>query len=179
MKPYLFTLTLLVTVSTFAQDGLKNKGLFYKFSLAATLRTNSDYVVTRDDGNTLIQLNGLFINNSLGYQFDRRASVALNVEYDHYFKQSFNFMPVYATFRYNVLDFDDRLFLRAGYGKLFDMGAHFENGTMYKAGIGIQTFDANYRNSWLFGLDFSRKRFGYRQEEKLSSVAIFIEFMLF
>jgi hypothetical protein len=50
---------------------------------------------------------------------------------------------------------------------------------MYKFGIGYRGFDENFRNSWLIGLDFNRKRFGYRQEEKLSGVSIFLEFMLF
>ena len=50
---------------------------------------------------------------------------------------------------------------------------------MYKFGVGFQTFDDNFRNSFLIGLDFTRKRFGYKTLEGVSSVSIFLEFMLF
>ncbi len=78
-----------------------------------------------------------------------------------------------------MFDFDDKVFVRGGYGKMIDLGKNFESGTLYKLGIGYQAFDDNFKNSWLIGLDFSRKRFGFRQTEKLSSVSIFLEFMLF
>ena len=86
---------------------------------------------------------------------------------------------MYLNFQYNVFDFDDKVFIRGGYGRLIDLGKAFETGTLYKVGLGAQIYDENYKNSWLIGLDFSRKRFGYRQTEKLSSVSIFLEFMLF
>lgn len=162
-----------------AQDDIKTSGLFYKISLAATLTNNEDYTIGNDEGHTFIDLNAVFINNSFGYQFDRRTSVDLNVEYDHYLRQEFNFLPVHLGFNYNILDFDDVLFIRAGYGKLIDAGKNFEKGTMYKVGVGYRTFDGNFRNSWLIGFDFNRKRFGYKQEEKLSSLSIFFEFMVF
>ena len=86
---------------------------------------------------------------------------------------------MYATLQHNIIADDDNVFLRAGYGKLLKLGNSFEKGTMYKLGIGYQIFDENFRNSWLIGLDFNRKRFGIRETEKISSVAIFLEFMLF
>ncbi|MEN3323348.1 hypothetical protein VP395_06390 [Mariniflexile soesokkakense] len=49
---------------------------------------------------------------------------------------------------------------------------------MYKLGLGYQGILENY-NSLLIGLDFTRKRFGYRTLEGLSSLSIFLEFMLF
>lgn len=162
-----------------AQEMIKTNGLFYKISFAATLTNNEDYTIGNDEGHTFIDFNGLFINNSLGYQFDRRTSVDLNIEYDHYLKQELNFLPVYLGFNYNILDFDDVVFIRGGYGKLVKAGSNFENGTQYKVGIGYRAFDDNFRNSWLIGLDFSRKRFGYKEEQKLSSVSVFIEFMVF
>ncbi len=162
-----------------AQDTLKTNGLYYKASIAFTLTTNENYTIGNDEGETFINPNALFINNTIGYQFDKRSNIGLNIEYDRYFKQELNFLPVYIDFTYNVFDFDDIIFVRAGYGKLVDLGSSFENGTLYKVGLGFRTFDKNYRNSWLIGLDFNRKRFGFRETEKLSSVSIFLEFMLF
>ena len=161
------------------QENIKTNGLFYKISLAVTLTNNEDYTIGNNEGHTFINMNGLFINNALGYQFDGRTSVDMNVEYDHYIHQEFNFLPIYFGFNYNILDFDDVFFIRGGYGKLLKIGKNFENGTQYKAGLGYRHFDDNFKNSWLIGLDFTRKRFGYKQEEKLSSVSIFVEFMVF
>jgi len=55
----------------------------------------------------------------------------------------------------------------------------FEKGNMYKIGLGIRGYDDGYLNSFLIGVDFSRKRFGYKTLEGLSSVSIFLEFMFF
>ncbi|TXE19424.1 hypothetical protein ES692_03850 [Psychroserpens burtonensis] len=162
-----------------AQDDQKTSGLFYKASLSATLTNNEDYTIGNDNDESFINLNGIFFNNTLGYQFDIRSSIGLNIEYDHYLDQSLNFLPVYLDFTYNIFDFDDQVFIRGGYGKLVDLGKAFENGNMYKAGIGYRAYDDDFKNSWLIGFDFSRKRFSFRQEEKLSSFAVFLEFMLF
>ena len=172
----------LFSIIVFSQNDekIKTSGLFYKVSLAVTLTINEEYTLTKDDdtGPFLIP-NALFINNTLGYQFDERTSIGLNLEYNNYLKQDFNFLPAYLSFSYTVFDFDDVVFIRGSYGRLITMNKNFEKGTMYKFGIGYRTFDANFKNSWLIGLDFSRKRFGFRQTEKLSSVSIFFEFMLF
>lgn len=176
----LSTLLLLLFFSiSHAQDDQKTNGIFYKVSLSATLTTNEDYTIGNDDDQSFINLNGIFLNNTLGYQFDTRASIGLNMEYDYYIDQNLNFFPVFLDFTYNIFDFDDQIFIRGGYGKLVDLGKSFENGTMYKAGFGYRAFDDNFRNSFLIGFDFSRKRFGFRQEDKLSSFVIFLEFMLF
>ncbi|WP_262732286.1 MULTISPECIES: hypothetical protein [Gaetbulibacter] len=179
MKLFLQLYFALFTSLLFSQDTIKTRGLFYKVSAAVTLTTNDDYSIGNDDGETFINPNAIFINNTLGYQFDERSSIGLNIEYDRYFKQELNFFPVHLSFRYNVFDFDDKVFVRGGYGKMIDLGKNFESGTLYKLGIGYQAFDDNFKNSWLIGLDFNRKRFGFRQTEKLSSVSFFLEFMLF
>lgn len=162
-----------------AQGIIRTDGLFYKISIAATLTNNEDYSIGNDEGHTFINVNGVFINNSFGYQFDHRTSVDLNVAYDHYLRQELNFLPIYLGFNYNIIDFDDVIFIRGGYGKLIKAGKSFEKGTHYKVGIGYRSFDENFKNSWLIGLDFSRKRFGHKQDEKLSSISVFIEFMVF
>jgi hypothetical protein len=46
---------------------------------------------------------------------------------------------------------------------------------LYKIGLGGEYFLENSNKSILFGIDFMRKRFGYRQENKLSSVSLFLE----
>ncbi len=179
IMPFIFSLLSLIAFSQ-NDDEIKTKGLFYKISLAATLTINKEYTLTQDDdtGPFLIP-NAIFINNTLGYQFDERSSIGLNLEYNNYLTQDLNFFPAYLSFSYNIFDFDDVFFIRGGYGRLLNINKSFEKGTMYKFGLGYRIFDANFKNSWLIGLDFSRKRFGFRQTEKLTSVSIFFEFMLF
>ncbi len=180
MKQFILTICLGLSFFGFSQDDIKTNGIYYKISLAGTLTTNDEYTLDPDDDTgTFIEANGIFVKNSLGYQFDQRSSIDLNVEYDYFIRQELNFLPVHLGFNYNIFDFDDVVFVRGGYGKLIKVGKHFEKGTMYKVGIGYKTFDENFKNSWSIGFDFNRKRFGYKQEEKLSSFSIFLEFMLF
>jgi hypothetical protein len=96
-----------------SQDDIKSNGLYYKISLAGTITTNAEYTFDSDDDTGPFFLpNGLFINNSLGYQFDKRSSIDLNAEYDHYFIQGYNFLPIYLGFNYTIFDFDDVIFVR-------------------------------------------------------------------
>ncbi len=180
MKPLIISFLLCFPFLLCAQQDIKTSGVFYKISLAGTLTTNDDYTINpNDDSGSFIELNAFFITNSIGYQFDLKTSVDLNIEYDRFTEQNLNFLPIHLGFNYNILDFDDVVFVRGGYGRLIDAGDDFQSGTMYKFGIGYRAFDDDFRNSWLIGLDFNRKRFGYKQENKLTSVSIFVEFMLF
>ena len=179
IKQRLFFLLYIIPISLFAQDDIKTSGFFYKVSLASTLTINEDYTLFNEDDEAFINPSAYFLNNTLGYQFDERASIGLNVEYDWHSQQDLHFFPLHLSFRYNIFVHDDNLFLRAGYGRLLNMGKAFEKGTMYKVGIGYQIFDSDIDDSFLFGFDFSRKRFGFRQTEKLSSVSLFVEYVLF
>lgn len=164
----------------FAQEDTKTNGIFYKISLATTLTINKDYTLDQDDeSGPLINPSAFFINNTLGYQFDARSLISVNLEYDYHSDQGLHFLPIYLGFQYNIFDFDDKIFIRGGYGRFLNLGKDFEKGTLYKAGIGIQIYDENFKNSTLFGFDFTRKRFGHKQEEKLSSISVFLEFMIF
>ncbi len=180
MKQVITLIILFFCNHSFSQeDTEKTKGLFYKISISTTLKTNENFTLGNDDGETFINPSAYFINNTLGYQFDERSSIGLNIEYNRHTIQGLNFMPIYLSFRYNLFDFDDKLFIRGGYGRLLNISNAFEKGTIYKFGIGYQIFDEDFKNSWLIGFDFNRKRFGFRQTEKLSSVSIFLEFQLF
>lgn len=175
---------ILITLLTFnfttaQEDTEKTNGFFYKISLASTLGVNEDFSLVEEENSNLIRPSSLFINNTFGYQFDERSSIGLNIEYDWYWERGFHFLPVHLSFRYNILDFDDKLFLRGGYGRLVGISDDFEKGNQYKLGLGFQIFDEDFKNSCLIGLDFNRKRFGFRQTEKLSSVSIFLEFQFF
>jgi len=57
------------------------------------------------------------------------------------------------------------------------LGKSIEKGNIYKFGFGFQGDIDDKNNSLLIGLDFSRKRFGYKTLEGLSSISIFLEFM--
>jgi hypothetical protein len=158
----------------------KENGPFYKVSLASTLTINKEYTLDQDDDTgPLINPSALFVNNTIGYQFDKRSLLGLNFEYDWHSQQGLHFAPAYLNFQYNIIADDDNMFIRGGYGTLLGLGKSFEKGNMYKFGVGLQTFDSNFRNSFLIGLDFTRKRFGYKTLEGLSSVSIFLEFMFF
>ena len=118
MKQITTVLLLLFFSFVQSQNDQHSNGIFYKFSFSTTLTTNDDYTITGDNDGTLINLNGLFFNNTIGYQFDRKSSLGLNIEYDHFIDQSLNFLPVYLDFTYNIFDFDDQVFIRGGYGKI-------------------------------------------------------------
>lgn len=162
-----------------AQEETKTSGFYYKISLATTLTINEDYSIGNDDDEILINPSAYFINNTIGLQLNETFSVDLNIEYDWHSKSGLHFLPIYFTTKYNIVEGEENVFLRGGYGLIINPNSNFEKGTFYKAGLGLQIFDSNYKNSWLIGLDFSRKRFGLQQLEKISSVAVFVEFMLF
>lgn len=158
----------------------KTRGVFYKFSLATTLAINEDYGEDGHEDETLLIPSALFVNNTFGYQFDKRTSIGLNFEYNYHSKQGLHFFPAYLNLQHNLsVDKDVNLFIRTGYGKLLKMGNSFEKGNIFKIGAGIQGGMGNKNNSILFGLDYARKRFGYKTLEGLSSVSIFLEFMFF
>ena len=171
---------LLNSIYSFSQSNEeKTSGVFYKISLATTLTINEYYNVFEDNGETLFNPSALFVNNTIGYQFDKRTLLGLNFEYNWHSEQGLHFFPAYLNMQYNIIADDSNVFIRGGYGTLLRLGRSFEKGNMYKFGLGVQFFDNNYRNSYLLGLDFTRKRFGYKTLEGLSSVSIFLEFMLF
>ncbi|WP_412986886.1 hypothetical protein [Pontimicrobium sp. IMCC45349] len=180
MKRILLTFLFLVPLLALAQEKIdKTNGIFYKISLSTTLGINEDYTIADDDSGTLIEPSAYFINNTLGFKFDERSSIGLNFEYNWHSESGLHFFPAYLNFKYNLIDDDDSLFIRAGYGRFLNLGKTFEKGTFYKIGSGVEIFDGDSDNSILLGLDFTRKRFGFRQQDKLSSVSIFLEFCVF
>jgi hypothetical protein len=172
-------LLLLISFNSFSQDDDKTQGLFYKISLAGTLTTNQNFELGDPDSEGLIILNAFFFNNTFGLQIDDRFSAGLNLEYEGHLKQNLNFLPAYVSLRYVLFQYEDNFFIRGGYGRLLKLNDHFEKGGFYKVGMGFQIFDENYRNSYLIGLDFTRKQFGFLRRDKLSSVSIFLEFEVF
>ena len=179
MKHIITLLFLSISLITYSQSDIKTNGLFYKISLGSTLTINEEYELFDEYDDSFIIPSAYLVNNTIGYQFDERTSLGLNLEYNWHSKQELHFFPAFLSFRYNILNFDDNIFIRAGYGRLLNMGKNFEKGTLYKVGAGVQLFDDDFKNSLLIGLDFSRKRFGFRQTEKLSSVSIFLEYIVF
>lgn len=179
MKKFTLFLLLFASCLTFSQDDAKTQGLFYKISLAGTLTTNEDFELGSNDGEGLIILNALFFNNTFGLRIDNRFSAGLNLEYEGHLKQNLNFLPAYVSLRYVLFEYEDNFFIRGGYGQLLKLNDNFEKGGFYKAGMGFQIFDDDYRNSFLFGLDFTRKQYGFIRQDKISSVSVFLEFEVF
>jgi hypothetical protein len=166
--------------SIFSQIESENvNGMFYKISLATTLTINEEYQAFDDSDETLINPSALYINNTFGYQFDMRTSVGLNLGYNWHSQQGLHFAPAYLSLRHNFVVDDSNIFARAGYGTLLGVSKDFQKGNMYKLGLGVQMYGDDYNKSVLLGVDFTRKRFGYRALEGLSSISIFLEFMLF
>jgi len=180
MKQLLTILFLFISLTVFSQEDEEINGFYYKISLATTLTINEDYTITQDDDTgPLILPSAFFINNTFGYRFDERSAIGLNLEYNWHSESGLHFFSAHLSFRYNIIADDDNVFVRSGYGRLLNLGKSFESGTIYKVGAGVEIFNEDYTNSFLIGLDFSRKRFGYKQLDKLSSIAVFFEFMLF
>ncbi|PCH72505.1 MAG: hypothetical protein COB98_11765 [Flavobacteriaceae bacterium] len=170
---------ILLSNTSYGQEEEKIRGFFYKISAAGTLAVNEHYTIQTDDDESLIKLNGLFISNTFGLQINERVSIGLNAGMDFYESQDLRFAPLFMSTHYSYIVDDANYFIRAGIGRLLKLGKNFEDGSLYKLGTGIQFFDKNFRKSILVGLDFSRKRFGYREQEKLSSLSLFIEYRLF
>jgi len=179
LKKITLFLLLFASCFVFSQDNDKTQGLFYKISLAGTLMHNQNFELGNSDSESFIILNALFFNNTFGLQIDDRFSVGLNLEYEGHLKQSLNFLPAYVSLRYVLFEYEDNFFIRGGYGQLLKLNNNFEKGGFYKAGLGFQIFDKNYRNSFLIGLDFTRKQYGFIRQSKLSSVSVFLEFEVF
>ncbi len=180
MKQSITIFLFFICTQVFSQNDINPNGIFYKISLATTLGINEEYTLFDEgESGTLLEPSAFFINNTLGYIFDKRTSLGINLEYNWHSETGLHFFPAYLSFRYNVITDDDNVFIRTGYGRFLNLGKSFETGTMYKVGAGVEIFNENYTNSALIGIDFSRKRFAYRQTEKLSSISLFFEFMLF
>ena len=184
MKPtYILQFLILFSTSlVYAQnDSLKTHGLFYKLSLATTLKINEDYDATCDcdSGETFIEPSALFVNNMVGYQFDKRASLGVNFEYAWHSEQGLHFLPTYLSFQYNLIGDllinSYTIFIRGGYGTLLGISKDFEKGNLYKIGTGVMIIEEDAKPHILMGLDFTRKRFGHKNIEGISSVSIFIE----
>jgi hypothetical protein len=163
----------------FSQEVVEKKGgTFGKLSFATTLRINEDYRIRifgekYEEDKALIQLSAYFLNASIGHQFENRAALAINLEYNYHSRQGLHFLMPYLSGRLNIVNKPTTPFIRGGYGGLFDISNNFKEGNMYKLGLGFM-FD----NAFLFGFEFTNKTFGYRSLTALSSVSIFIEFMI-
>lgn len=180
-KNIMFWLFLFVSIASFSQQHeTKTNGLFYKASLSTTLKVNENNSIFENDDEPFFNFSALFVNNALGYQFDNRTAITANLEYNWHSQEGLHFVPAYLSLRHNIiLDDYDNIFLRGGYGTLLGISRDFQKGNLYKLGLGIQILNTVNDNSYLIGLDFTRKRFGYRAIEGLSSVSIFFEFMFF
>jgi len=180
-KNILFWLFLSLSLTLFSQQHKeKTHGLFYKASLSTTLKINETNSVFENDDEPFFNFSALFVSNALGYQLDKRTSIAANLEYHWHSQQGLHFLPSYVSLRHNVITDDyDNFFIRGGYGTLLGISQDFQKGNLYKLGLGIQFLNADNDNSFLLGLDFTRKRFDYRTLDGLSSISIFLEFMLF
>ena len=75
-------------------------------------------------------------NNRLGYKFDPSSFIRLNLEYDWHSESGLQFMPLHLSFRYNVIQKKDNVFVRSSYGRLIGIGNTIETGSLYKAGLG-------------------------------------------
>ena len=163
----------------FSQEVLEKKGGTYgKLSFATSLRINEDYRIQifgekNEEDKALIQLSAYFVNASIGYQFENRAALAINLEYNYHSRQGLHFLMPYLSGRINIVNNPTTPFIRGGYGNLFDITNNFKDGNIYKLGLGFM-----FENALLLGFEFTNKRFGYRSLTELSSVSLFIEFML-
>lgn len=82
---------MLLTISIHKQIHKRPGGVFYKFSLATPLAINEDYIAFDDSDETLINPSALFVNNTVGYQFDKRTLLGLNFEYNWHSQQGLHF----------------------------------------------------------------------------------------
>ena len=176
MKTISSFLLLLAVMAASAQEASEKFGLFYKFGVATTLTINEDFRAgDKEDNEAFFRVNAFFLNNTIGYKFDPRSSIGVNLEYDWHSESGLMFLPLHLSFRYNVIQNEENVFIRSSYGRLLDVGNRFETGSLYKAGLGVEVFDKALKNSGLIGIEFTQKSFGFRNEEKLISISFFLE----
>lgn len=168
----LLTLSWFTFISS-AQNDDFDRQVFYKISIAATLTLNNEGS-NSDNNSSWIVPNALFIKNTLGVAVNRRVSLGLNVELDLHGNPDLLFFPIYPDIRYNIIQKDDNGFVRFGYGKMFGKGK-LNKGTLYKIGIGGEYFRDDLRRSALIGLEFTKKSYGTKEQNKLVSISIFFE----
>ena len=176
MKTISHFILFLFVMAVSAQETTEKFGLFYKLGVATTLTINEDYVAgDKEDNEAFFRFNAFFINNTIGYKFDPKSSIGINLEYDWHSESGLQFLPLHLSFRYNVIQNDENIFLRSSYGRLLGIGNTFETGSLYKVGLGAEVFDKEFKNSGLIGIEFTQKSFGFREEEKLISISFFLE----
>ena len=176
MKIIVSLAILLASLNLSSQESTEKVGLFYKLGFATTLTINEDNVIGDDDDHEpFFRFNAFFLNNTIGYKFDPRSSLGVNLEYDWHSESGLMFMPLHLSFRYNVVQKDENVFLRSSYGRLLWVGHSFETGSLYKVGLGVEVLDDQQQNSALIGIEFTEKSFGFREQEKLISISFFLE----
>ena len=83
MKIIVSLAILLASLNLSSQESTEKFGLFYKLGFATTLTINEDNVVgADDDGEPFFRFNAFFLNNTIGYKFDPKSSIGVNLEYD-------------------------------------------------------------------------------------------------
>ena len=133
MKTILSILFSLSIMAVSAQEVTEKYGLFYKLGLATTLTINEDYVVgDKEDNEAFFRFNAFFLNNTVGYKFDSRSSIGLNLEYDWHSESGLQFLPLHLSFRYNVIQKDDNVFVRSSYGRLLKQGLFTKSDSVLK-----------------------------------------------
>ena len=180
MKTISSFILLLSIMTVSAQEATEKFGLFYKLGFATTLTINEDYVTgDKEDNEAFFRLNAFFLNNTLGYKFDPRSSIGVNLEYDWHSESGLQFLPLHLSFRYNVIQKNENVFVRSSYGRLVGVGNNFETGSLYKFGLGAEVFNKDFIKSGLIGVEFTQKSFGFREEEELISISLFLEVSFF
>ena len=172
----LFLLSL-ISFSSFSQiSEKKSNGIFYKISIATALFTSLDYIDDTEDDGKYNRFTGFFLNNTLGYQFDERSCMGLNLEYNLYTRQKLNVLPAYLSFQYIV---KDNLFFRAGYGGLIGLSESFEKGEFIKFGLGVRG-EFGRKNTGMIGIDFSTRHVTNNTKyNSITSASIFFEYIFF
>lgn len=165
-----------------AQDSKNYNRFFYKIGVATTLKVNEDFGSKEDydDDEPFLVPGAFFISNSLGFRFDRKLALEANLEFDWHSESGLLFAPAYLSIRHKMKA-DDALFLRVSYGSLLKIGKSFEKGSIFKAGIGqwVENNSPNTDRAILLGLEFTRKTFGWRENDSLLCFSIFVEFSFF
>ncbi len=178
----LYLLTFLTVTSNYCIYSQKNtndhtNNLFYKVGIAATISSGENYHSEFDIPDERSGAPAFFIHNAIGVQFNRLTLIGLNLEYNKYPKQG-GFLPLYISLQRNIIRNTNDIYLRGGYGTLLDVGRDFRNGRLFKAGVGCQIYYNKGKNSFLAGIDYTKKTLSEDIMKSLSGVAIYFEFIL-
>ena len=183
MKFLLLTLFFFPLILT-AQDSIKTKGIFYRLGVGTKFIINDNFGdELTDSENQFIVPDALILNNAIGYQINQKIALEAGIGYTNIYSRSLKYVPLLFDVKYRIASVDKdpdngMFFARASYGSLLKLSDAYENGWLYRIGLGIQVPNTN-DNSYLIALDFNSNYFKGETDRTISMLSLSLDYQIF